>query len=58
MRWSEQPNGNLCLVDSEGMIVARVARALDDTYKYHDNEFIDAYSAQRFVEKQKLSEVE
>jgi hypothetical protein len=58
MRWSEQSNGNLCLVDADGMIMARVLKGLDDTYKYQDHEFIDARSAQKFVEKLKMSEVE
>jgi hypothetical protein len=59
MRWTEVNGGHLCLVDGDGQILARVMQhALDGTYKYQDNEFIDARSAQKFVENMKMSEVE
>jgi hypothetical protein len=59
MRWTEVHGGHLCLVDGDGQILARVTQhVLDGTYKYQDKEFIDARSAQKFVEKLKMSEVE
>ena len=58
-RWSELPNNDLCLVDGDGMILARVTvNALTLIYKYQDKEFIDARSAMKHVEKEKFSEVE
>lgn len=58
-RWAELNGGALCFVDSDGMILARVQfNVLDHTYRYHDREFIDARSAMKFVEKEKLTEIE
>jgi hypothetical protein len=46
-------------VDSDGMILARVQfNVLDQTYRYHDKEFIDSRSAMKHVEKEKFSETE
>jgi len=58
-RWSELPTGDLCLVDGDGMIMARVTvNSLTLIYKYQDKEFIDARSAMKHVEREKFSEVE
>ncbi len=56
-RWAELED-DLCLVDSDGMILARVKKQWKDaTYRYNDREFIDAHSAKKFVEKEKFTEV-
>jgi hypothetical protein len=58
-RWSEVNGGNLCLVDGDGQILARVTKhVLDGTFKYKDLEFIDAYSVMKYVENTKFSETE
>jgi hypothetical protein len=58
-RWAELNGGSLCFVDSDGMILARVQfNVLDQTYRYHDKEFIDSRSAMKHVEKEKFSETE
>ena len=56
-RWAEMED-TLCLVDSDGMILARIQKQWkDSTYRYNDREFIDANSAKKFVEKEKFTEV-
>lgn len=48
----------LCLVDSDGMILARIQKQWkDSTYRYNDREFIDANSAKKYVEGEKFTEV-
>lgn len=56
-RWATFED-DLCLVDSDGMILARIKKQWQDaTYRYNDKEFIDAHSAMKFVEKEKFTEV-
>jgi len=58
-RWTEVNGGHLCLVDGDGMILARVTRhIIDGTFKYKDLEFIDARSAMEHVNRTKFSETE
>ena len=47
------------MVDGDGQILARITKhVLDGTFKYQDMEFIDSYSAMKYVEKTKFSETE
>jgi hypothetical protein len=58
-RWSEVNGGNLCLVDKDGVILARVTKhIIDGTFKYKDLEFIDAHSAMEYVNRTKFSETD
>ena len=56
-RWTESSMGRMVLVDSEGQVMAKISKTMDGTFVYNDKEFIDAYSAQRFVESEKYTEV-
>lgn len=58
-RWAEVGSGSLCLVDKDGVILARVTKhIIDGTFKYKDLEFIDAHSAMEYVNRTKFSETD